>query len=188
MGGEADKAAPFYFTKSPCHYVPSGTQLEYPQGTQNFHYEMELVIAMGSDAFNVSKEDAHSTIFGYCNGLDMTRRDLQKAVREKGRPWDIAKDFEQSCVLSEIVPANTCGHFTEGSITLSVNGETKQNSDISLLINNVAEIIENLSTYYRLRAGDLIMTGTPAGVGAVVSGDKIVGCIEGLGEISATVV
>jgi fumarylpyruvate hydrolase len=188
MGHKADKAEPFYFNKTPSTYVPSGAKLAYPLETNNYHFEMELVVAIGEDAFQVSQADAHSKVYGYCCGLDMTRRDLQLVAREKGRPWDLGKDFEESCVLSEIVPASDCGYLTTGTIELAVNGETKQKADLSELINNVAEVIEHLSRFYHLSAGDIIMTGTPAGVGPVVSGDEITGSIEGLGDINLTIV
>jgi len=187
MGVEVDKEEPFYFTKTPNTYVPSGAEVAYPCGTENYHYEMELAIAIGEDAFEITQEEAHSKVFGYASSLDMTRRDLQLNARAKSRPWDLGKDFEESAVISEIVPATECGHPTTGTIQLAVNGETKQKADLSELINNVAEILEHLSKFYHLGPGDIIMTGTPAGVGAVVSGDKITGSIDGVNDISLTI-
>lgn len=187
MGDVADKAAPFYFIKSPSTIVPTGETLAYPLGTENYHYEMELVAAIGRPIFEANPEDALKGVYGYACGLDMTRRDLQLVAREKGRPWDLAKDFEESAIISPIVPASECGHLNTGAIELRVNGETKQEADLADLINSVQEIIVNLSRFYHLVPGDLIYTGTPAGVGPVVSGDKIVGTIDKLGDIKLTI-
>jgi len=187
MGVQPDKAEPFYFTKTPNTIVPSGATIPYPPATKNYHYEMELVIAMGAPAFETSKEDALDAVYGYASGLDMTRRDLQLIAREKSRPWDLGKDFEQSAIISNIVPATEIGHPSQGAINLSVNGEVKQSADLSQLINNTAEIIAHLSQFYHLTAGDLIYTGTPAGVGPVVAGDKLTGYIDGVGEISLSI-
>jgi fumarylpyruvate hydrolase len=183
MGVAVDREAPFYFTKANEHYIPSGAAIPYPPGTENYHYEMELVAAIGIGGFRIAEKDALKHVFGYACGLDMTRRDLQLKARESRRPWDLGKDLEQSTVLSEFVPAEEVGHFTAGAIELRVNGETKQKSDLSLLIHPVAAIVADLSQYYHLQPGDLIYTGTPEGVGAVVPGDLIEGSIEGLGTI-----
>jgi len=187
MGVKPDKAEPFYFTKSPEAIVPSGATIAYPPGTDNYHYEMELVIAMGGAAFEISKDDALGAVYGYACGLDMTRRDLQLVAREKGRPWDLGKDFEQSAIISEIAPAAEIGHPLQGAINLSVNGKVKQSADLSQLINNIPEVIAHLSRFYHLAAGDLIYTGTPAGVGPVVAGDKLAGHIDGVGDITLTI-
>ena len=187
MGIAVDREAPFYFTKAASDYVPSGATVAYPPGTSNYHYEMELVVAIGEAGFRIPENTALRHVFGYACGLDMTRRDLQMKARESQRPWDLGKDFEESAVLSEIVPVASIGHPGMGKIELTVNGEVKQSSDISLLIHPVASVIAHLSNYYHLMPGDLIYTGTPEGVGAVVSGDRIEGVIEGVGTIALTV-
>jgi fumarylpyruvate hydrolase len=144
---------------------------------------MEMVVALGKPGFRVSQENAHELIYGYAAGLDMTRRDLQLVARDKGRPWDLGKDVEHSSVCSEIVPMQ--GNIIEsGAIALEVNGQTKQSSDVNKLIWNVREIIADLSLFYHLQPGDLIYTGTPEGVGAVVSGDKITGRVAGVAEVT----
>ncbi len=186
MGVAVDREAPFYFTKAACHYLPSGASIAYPPGTQNYHYELEFVVAIGQGGFRIPAADALNHVFGYACGLDMTRRDLQLQAREKQRPWDLGKDFEQSAVLAEIVPAADIGHPASGKIELSVNGSIKQSSDISLLIHPVPALIAHLSTFYHLQAGDLIYAGTPEGVGPVVAGDRIAGKIEGIGDIALT--
>ena len=188
MGRPVDKSVekPFYFTKSPQTLVPSGATVAYPPGTQNFHYEMELVAVIGKPGFRVKAEDAHTLVYGYACGLDMTRRDLQLEARDKGRPWDLGKDVEGSSVCSEIVPMP--GVIVEqGEIALAVNGVEKQKSDVSRLIWNLRELIADLSCYYHLEPGDLIYTGTPDGVGAVLPGDRITGHVAGIGEIALIV-
>lgn len=183
MGFDPDREPPFYFNKTPADLVMSGSTIAYPLGTQNFHYEMELVIAIGKPAFRVSAEHAQECVWGYACGLDMTRRDLQIKSREMGRPWDFGKDFENAAVMSALVPASEIGHPASGNIQLSVNGEIKQNADLKDLIWSVPEIVANLSEYYHLQPGDLIYTGTPEGVGAVKPGDRITGKIDGVGDI-----
>lgn len=188
MGRPVDKEVerPFYFTKAPSTLTQSGKTVAYPPETSNYQFEMELVVAIGKEGFRVPADRAYDMIYGYGCGLDMTRRDLQLAARDKGRPWDLGKDVEQSSVASEIVPMT--GKVVEsGLIELSVNGHVKQKSDISKLIWNVREIIADLSLFYHLQPGDLIYTGTPEGVGAVQPGDRIVGRIEGIGDIELTV-
>ncbi len=189
MGVSVDKTKqePFYFTKHPSSYVPSGATIAYPPQTANYHHEMELVVAIGKDGFEVPEEKANELVFGYAAGLDMTRRDLQLKARENGRPWDLGKDFEQSAVMTAIVPVEKTGIISNGKIELAVNGEPRQSSDLSLLIWSVPEIIAHLSKFYHLQAGDVIYTGTPEGVGAVVSGDKITGYIEGLASIELNI-
>ena len=184
MGRPVDKSAerPFYFTKTPSTLVASGSTVAYPPQTANYHYEMELVLAIGKAGFQVPADQAHELIFGYACGLDMTRRDLQLVARDKGRPWDLGKDFEQSAVASPIVPME--GVVLErGNLELAVNGQVKQKSDLDKLIWNIREILADLSLFYHLQPGDLIYTGTPEGVGAVVSGDRIDGRVAGVGEI-----
>jgi fumarylpyruvate hydrolase len=188
MGKPVDKSAerPFYFTKSPQTLVHSGSTVPYPPGTNNYHYEMELVLAVGKAGFRVSAQDAHEVIYGYAAGLDMTRRDLQLVARDKGRPWDLGKDIEQGSVCSEIVPMEGVV-IDQGAIALEVNGTTKQSSDVNKLIWDIREIIADLSQFYHLQPGDLIYTGTPEGVGAVVPGDRITGRVEGVAEVALTV-
>jgi len=185
MGKPVDKSVEraFYFTKSPQTLVASGATVAYPPETSNFHYEMELVLAIGTAGFRIAHDDAHKHIYGYACGLDMTRRDLQLVARDKGRPWDLGKDVEQSSVCSEIVPMPGVV-IDNGAIQLSVNGEVKQNSDVNKLIWNIREIIADLSLFYHLQPGDLIYTGTPEGVGPVVAGDHITGFVKGVGEVS----
>jgi len=184
MGKPVDKSAerPFYFTKSPQTLVQSGATVAYPPGTNNYHFEMELVLAVGQAGFRVSADQAHDVIYGYAAGLDMTRRDLQLVARDKGRPWDTGKDIEEGSVCSEIVPMEGVV-IDKGAISLEVNGQTKQSSDVDKLIWNVREIIADLSTYYHLQPGDLIYTGTPEGVGPVVTGDRITGRVDGVAEV-----
>jgi fumarylpyruvate hydrolase len=188
MGKPVDKSVerPFYFTKSPSSLVESGATVAYPPETRNYHYEMELVLVIGQPGFRVPAERAHELIYGYACGLDMTRRDLQLVARDKGRPWDLGKDIEQGSVCSEVVPLS--GEVIEaGEIALSVNGQTKQCSDVGKLIWNIREIIADLSLFYHLQPGDLIYTGTPEGVGPVVSGDAIRGHVAGVGEVTLTI-
>ncbi|MBY4594823.1 fumarylacetoacetate hydrolase family protein [Ottowia caeni] len=187
MGFDPDREPPFYFNKTPADLVISGSTIPYPLGTQNFHYEMELVIAIGKPAFRVAPEQAQECVWGYACGLDMTRRDLQIKSREMGRPWDFGKDFENAAVMSPLVPASEIGHLSSGNIQLLVNGQIKQNADLKDLIWSVPEIVANLSEYYHLQPGDLIYTGTPEGVGAVKPGDRITGKIDGVGEIELTI-
>jgi fumarylpyruvate hydrolase len=184
MGGNPDREPPFYFTKPASAIVPSGAAIAYPPGTKNYHFEMELVIAIGAPVFRVPVEKAEAAVWGYASGLDMTRRDLQAEAKSMGRPWDLAKGFEQSAVITELVPASVCGHRNKGRIALAVNGATKQQSDLADMIWSVPEIVANLSQYYHLQPGDLIYTGTPEGVGAVQAGDHITGEIEGLPSLS----
>jgi fumarylpyruvate hydrolase len=188
MGRPVDKTVevPFYFTKSLPTLVESGATVAYPPGTANYHFEMELVLVVGAPGFRVDRADAHKLIYGYACGLDMTRRDLQLVARDKGRPWDLGKDVEQSSVVSEVVPmAGTV--LEQGALALSVNGQERQRSDLSKLIWNIPELIEDLSKYYHLQPGDLIFTGTPEGVGALQPGDRVEGSVAGVGEITLTV-
>jgi fumarylpyruvate hydrolase len=188
MGKPVDKSVerPFYFTKAPQTLLSSGSTVTYPPETQNYHFEMEMVVAIGKPGFRVSHDKAHEVIYGYAAGLDMTRRDLQLVARDKGRPWDLGKDVEHSSVCTEIVPME--GQIIDhGPIALEVNGETKQSSDVNKLIWDVREIIADLSLFYHLQPGDLIYTGTPEGVGAVVPGDKITGRVAGVAEVELSI-
>ena len=188
MGKPVDKSVerPFYFTKAPQTLTPSGATVAYPPETANYHFEMELVLAIGKAGFRIPQGDAHQHIYGYACGLDMTRRDLQLVARDKGRPWDLGKDVENSSVCSEIVPMPGVV-IDQADLSLSVNGQVKQHSNVVKLIWNIREIIADLSLFYHLQPGDLIYTGTPEGVGAVVTGDQIEGQIEGVGSVSLKV-
>ena len=189
MGNPVDKATmkPFYFTKSPSALVDSGATVPYPCGTANYHYEMELVVAIGAHGFRLAEADAPRMIFGYAAGLDMTRRDLQLVAREQGRPWDLGKDFEKSAVCAPILPVGDLGVLTGGAITLQVNGETKQSADLAQLIWNIPELLADLSKFYHLEPGDIIYTGTPEGVGPVKPGDRISGHIDRVGDLTLNV-
>ena len=188
MGRPVDKSVerPFYFTKAPSTLVESGATVAYPPETSNYHFEMELVVAIGKPGFRIAAEEAHEYIYGYACGLDMTRRDLQLVARDKGRPWDLGKDVEQSSVASEILPMAGVV-IDSGAIELSVNGQVKQQSDVDKLIWNIREIIADLSLFYHLQPGDLIYTGTPEGVGAVLPGDRITGSVAGVGSVALIV-
>ncbi|WP_417320154.1 fumarylacetoacetate hydrolase family protein [Emcibacter sp.] len=187
MGFTADKENPFFFTKSAQAFAASGSEVAYAPGTENLHYEMEMVIMLGSEAFQVTSEQALEAVYGYACGLDMTRRDLQKQCRDKGRPWSLGKDFENAAVISEVIPVSDCGHLSEGQIELRLNGEIKQSGDLSDMLNGPAELISFLSRYYHLGPGDAIFAGTPEGVGPVLPGDRLEGKIEGLGTISLAI-
>ena len=188
MGRPVDKSkeVPFYFTKSPSTLVESGATVAYPPETRDYQHEMELVVAIGESGFRVGESEADELVYGYACGLDMTRRDLQLAARDKGRPWDLGKDFEQSSIVSEIVPMPGVV-LDQGELSVSVNGTVRQKSDLSKLIWNVRELVADLSKFYRLQPGDLIFTGTPEGVGPVVAGDRIEGRVAGVGDIQLTI-
>jgi fumarylpyruvate hydrolase len=188
MGRPVDKSVevPFYFTKSPSTLIESGATVAYPPETKDYQHEMELVVAIGATGFRVRESDAPALIYGYACGLDMTRRDLQLAARDKGRPWDLGKDVEQSSVVSEIVPMPGVV-LTKGELVMSVNGQVRQKSDLSKLIWSVTELIADLSKFYHLQPGDLIFTGTPEGVGPLRPGDQIEGRVDGVGTIALTV-
>ena len=188
MGRPVDKSVEqaFYFTKSTQTLVESGATVTYPPRTHNYHFEMELVVAIGKTGFCVSEANAHELVYGYAAGLDMTRRDLQLVARDKGRPWDTGKDIEQGAVCSEIVPRPGVV-IDSATIALEVNGVTQQSSNVDKLIWSIREIIADLSTYYHLQPGDLIYTGTPEGVGAVHPGDQITGRVQGVADIALTI-
>jgi len=187
MGAEVDREAPFYFTKTPSALAHSGETIAYPPGTENFHYEMELALVIGKPVFRVPVTEAGDAVYGYASSLDMTRRDQQQAGKDKRRPWDLGKDVENSAILSTITKADDFPEIGPQRIHLEVNGETKQDAHLSDLIWSVEEIIADLSKFYHLGPGDVILTGTPAGVGAVVPGDKITGGIDGLDPISLSI-
>lgn len=186
MGSDPNREPPFYFTKSASSLTASGACILYPAGTDNLHYEMELVVALSQSAFRISPSEASSCVFGYACGLDMTRRDLQTIAKNKGQPWDLGKSFEHSAVIAPLILAEQVKDINASFIRLSVNGKRKQDSRIGDMTWKIPEIISNLSQYYHLQTGDLIYTGTPEGVGAVVGGDVIEGEIEGVGTILLT--
>ena len=188
MGGDPDREEPFFFMKSADTVLPGGGDFPYPAKSNDVHHEMELVVALKSGGDNIPQDQALDCIFGYGAGLDMTRRDLQGQMKKAGRPWEIGKAFENSAPCSALNPASSIGHPGNGRIWLEVNGEVRQDGDLNQLIWNVAESISYLSSLFTLAPGDLIYTGTPAGVGPVVKGDKLHGTIEGIGEIEITVV
>lgn len=185
--GHDERAPPFFFTKFPDTLVPSGTDLAYPPETADYHYEGELVIAIGADTFRVPAESALDHVFGYACGLDMTRRDIQLGFRNRSEPWDLGKNFSQGAVLAPIHRAEEIGHPTTGALTLTVNDAVRQQADLADLIWPCADVVAYLSRFDRLAPGDLIYTGTPAGVGAVVPGDRIQLTIGDLTPVSAIV-
>lgn len=185
MGSDPTREPPFYFSKPPASIHLAGGTSNYPKATRNYHHEFELVVALGAAVDAARPLDA---VFGYAAGLDMTRRDLQNAAKETGRPWDTGKAFEQAAIIAPLVPADTCGHPSSGAIELKVNGQVRQRGDLGDLIWSVPEVIAHLAGYYDLGAGDLIYTGTPAGVGPVVRGDRLEGAIAGVGTLSVTIV
>jgi fumarylpyruvate hydrolase len=187
MGKDPDRDPPFFFTKPADAVVDTGEVVAYPPETENFHYEAELVAVIGTGGKNISEEDSLSHVWGYAVGNDLTRRDLQLKAREQGRPWDWGKAFDRSAVIGPVFPVEKVGHPDKGSIKLTVNGEVKQDADLNELIWSVPEIISILSHSMTLAPGDLIMTGTPAGVGALVEGDTCVVEIEGLGKIETPI-
>ncbi|MFZ5465146.1 MAG: fumarylacetoacetate hydrolase family protein [Pseudomonadota bacterium] len=186
--GFSEREAPFFFMKPADAVVPGGGPVAYPPCTDNLHHEIELVVAIGRGGAHIPVDQAQDHIHGYAVGLDMTRRDLQLALRDKGHPWDMGKGFDQSAPLSSITPASAVGHLERGAIWLKVNDVERQRSDIAKLIWSVPEVITNLSEYVTLAPGDLIFTGTPEGVGKVVRGDELVGGIDGLGELRVILV
>ena len=180
MGTDPEREPPFFFMKGADSIVSSGAQIKYPSRTQDLHHEVELVVAIGASGTDISVSDASDAIFGYAVGVDLTRRDLQQSMKEKGRPWEIGKSFAQAAPVGEIQPAWNIGHPREGKISLSVNGEVRQEADIKDMIWGVDEVIAELSTYYQLEPGDLVFTGTPAGVSALTRGDSVSCVIDGL--------
>lgn len=188
MGKDPEKEPPFFFTKPADAVLPEGGQMHYPPGTSNLHHEIELVVAIQRGGFQIPAAKALEHVYGYAVGLDMTRRDLQIQARDMGRPWDFGKAFDESAPIGPIYPVASHGHRLVGKITLNVNGEQRQVADLQDMIWNIPDTIAFLSDYYRLQPGDLIFTGTPAGVGAVKRGDVLVGAVEGVGELKVTIV
>lgn len=186
MGHDA-REAPFFFMKPADAVLPDGAVMPYPSATKDLHHELELVVAIGKRGRTIAVDKALDHVFGYAVGLDMTRRDLQAEAKNKGRPWDMAKGFDCSAPCAAIHPVDAVGHIASGEIELTVNGAVRQHSDISMLIWSVAETISQLSSLVELYPGDLIYTGTPEGVGPVVTGDVLEGRIEGLGSLTITI-
>lgn len=190
MGKDPEREPPFFFMKPSTALVPltqESVEVPYPSRTNNFHHEIELVVAIGARAENVAASNALRHVFGYAVGLDMTRRDLQLDARDAGRPWEFGKSFAYSAPTGSLRCAADIGHPSQGAIWLTANAETRQRADISELIWSVAECISYLSAFDVLEPGDLLFTGTPAGVGAVVPGDVLRGGVEGVGEISVRI-
>ncbi|MFO7759160.1 MAG: fumarylacetoacetate hydrolase family protein [Roseovarius sp.] len=187
MGNEVDREAPFYFTKSAHTICPSGAEIAYPLGTEDCHYEMELVVALGAPAFRVAEADAMEAVLGYACGIDLTRRDLQAGAKDKRRPWDLGKDFEDSAIIGAITRGQAFGAIGDQAIRLSVDGAVRQDAILSDMIWSVPEVIADLSRYYHLMPGDLIYTGTPAGVGPVGPGNVLLGEIDGLTPLHLTI-
>ncbi len=183
MGHDPNREPPFFFAKPANSVVPNGGILPFPSVTEDLHHEIELVVALGEGGADLTASAALSHVFGYAVGLDMTRRDLQAEAKKAGRPWDMAKGFDQSAPMSAICPVSAIGHPKQGSIWLRVNDELRQQGDLSQQIWKVPETIAFLSTLVELRPGDLIMTGTPKGVGPVRRGDRLVGHIDGVGDL-----
>ena len=187
MGHDPSKEPPFFFQKNPDNVVTDG-KFPYPSATSDVHHEIEMVVALSKGGANIPVEAALDHVFGYGVGLDMTRRDLQDEAKKLGRPWEVGKAFEASAPCGPLVPASEIGHPTSGAVTLKVNAEIRQQGDLNQLIWKVPEMISYLSGLFTLQPGDIIMTGTPAGVGAVARGDVLEGFVEGVGKIEVVVV
>jgi fumarylpyruvate hydrolase len=186
MGFDPDREPPFFFMKPADAIVGDNAEIPYPAKTEDFHYEIELVVAIGTRGRDIAVEDALSHVFGYAVGVDLTRRDVQIAARKMGRPWDMGKGFDQSAPCAPLIAADRFDP-SRGAIWLEVNGARRQDSDLSKLIWSVPEVIAYLSGYMELQPGDLIYTGTPEGVGAIVPGDVVTGHIDGIGDIHMSV-
>ena len=188
MGSDPTREPPFYFAKPADAVVTGGADTPYPAATKSLHHEMELVVAIGTGGVNIAQADALKHVWGWCCGLDMTRRDLQNEAKKTGRPWDMGKGFDMSAPMGLLVRQDGSYTGAKGRIELKVNGKVRQTSDVSKLIWSVPEVIANLSGLVRLEPGDLIMTGTPEGVAAVVKGDLLEGMVEGVGTITTRIV
>ena len=187
MGGDPNRESPFFFQKNPDNLDFSG-EFPYPVKSSDVHHEIELVVALKSGGVNISVDNALEHVYGYAVGIDMTRRDLQAEMKQTRRPWEIGKAFERSAPIGPIAAASDIGHPDSGKITLNVNDEIRQQGDLNQMIWKVPEMIAYLSEYFEIGPGDLIMSGTPSGVGPVVRGDVMVGAVEGIGELVVTVV
>ncbi|HEY3399913.1 MAG TPA: fumarylacetoacetate hydrolase family protein [Geothrix sp.] len=188
MGGNPDREPPFFFGKPSDAVVPLGGDIAYPPLTSNLHHEVELVVALGGGGRDIPAEKALDCVYGYAVGIDLTRRDLQAKFKDKGQPWEMAKGFDQSAPVSAVMPAARCGHPASGAIWLSVEGVDRQRGDLAQMTWNVAEVIAHLSAYMALAPGDLIFTGTPSGVGALIRGNHVRCGIEGIGELEIVLV
>lgn len=186
MGHDPDREPPFFFQKNPNNLDPSG-EFPYPPNSSDVHHEAEVAVMLKSGGTNIAVADAETHIFGYALSLDMTRRDLQGAQKKMGRPWEIGKAFERSAPIGPIHPVDATGLLNEGAITLKVNGEVRQEGNLNQMIWKVPEMISYLSDYFELAAGDVILSGTPAGVGPVERGDKMEMCVDGLGVLEVSV-
>ncbi len=187
MGHDPDREPPFFFQKNPDNLDPSG-EFPYPPMSGDVHHEVELAVALKSGGTDIPIARALDHVWGYAVSLDMTRRDLQGEMKRMGRPWEIGKAFERSAPIGPIMPAEQTGHLSDGRIELEVNGELRQQGDLNQMIWKVPEMINYLSTYYELKAGDVLLSGTPSGVGPVVRGDRMHATIEGLGDLDVVVV
>jgi fumarylpyruvate hydrolase len=188
MGGDPTRESPFFFSKPADTLVTGGQDIPYPSKTKDLHHEVELVVAISAAADHVSVEDAADCIFGYAVGNDLTRRDLQAEAKKTGRPWETGKGFDFSAPISELVPIEQCGAISEGEISLKVNGEYRQRGDLKQMIWSVEEIIAELSTLFTLKPGDLIFTGTPAGVGSLKVGDVVECYAEGVASVTNRII
>ncbi len=188
MGGDPNREEPFFFQKNADSVVIGGGDFPYPAKSKDVHHEIELVVALSKGGENISLSDAQSCVFGYAAGLDMTRRDLQGECKKHGRPWEIGKAFEHSAPIGDIMPASRDGHPKAGAIWLKVDGKMRQEGNLNQLIWKVPEIISYLSGFFMLRPGDLIMTGTPAGVAAVERGNVLEGHVDGVGDVRTKIV
>ncbi len=187
MGHDPDREPPFFFQKNPNNLDPSG-EFPYPPHSSDVHHEAELAVYLASGGTNIAIDDALNHVYGYGLSLDMTRRDLQGEMKKMGRPWEIGKAFERSAPVGPVHPVSKVGHPAEGQLTLKVNGEVKQEGDLNQMIWKVPEMISYLSEYFELAPGDVILSGTPAGVGPVQKGDKMELSIDGLGTLTVAVV
>ncbi|HET6564508.1 MAG TPA: fumarylacetoacetate hydrolase family protein [Xanthomonadales bacterium] len=183
MGSDPNREPPFFFTKPAQAVVTGGQAAHYPSRTRNLHHEIELVVALASGGSNITAGQAWDHVFGLAVGLDLTRRDLQGEAKKAGRPWDTGKAFDESAPLSELHPLSETGHVSRGRIWLQVNGESRQEGDVSQMIWSIPEVIAELSTLFTLQPGDLIFTGTPAGVSAIQPGDVLEGGVEGVARL-----
>ncbi len=188
MGMDPDREPPFFFGKPADVVVPGGGDIAYPPATSNLHYEVELVVALAKGGQGIPASEALGCIYGYAVGLDLTRRDLQARAKDKGQPWDTAKGFDHSAPIAPIRPVSVCGHPGTGAIWLSVNGMEKQRGNLSQMIWSVPEVIAHISGFVALAPGDLIFTGTPAGVGPIIASDRVRCGIDGLGELEIRLV
>jgi fumarylpyruvate hydrolase len=188
MGGDPNREPPFFFMKPADALLTGNADMPYPSASEDMHHETELVVAIGTGGVDIAEADALNHVWGYAIGFDMTRRDIQNVARKAGRPWDMAKGFDHSAPISDIVPASKIGHPDKGLIELKVNGVVRQSSDLSKMIWNIPETISYLSGLVELKPGDLIYTGTPEGVAAVVRGDVMEGSVPGVATIRTKIV